>query len=115
VWAERVRLIDDVRNVATSLFSLAEDASDRFPEDGEHRSGATVAAPPVMPAPKPAAHGAPTSPGAPNSHGAPSTHAASMAMPSAPKPVPAEKPAEDGHSAQGEGSSPTAPDAPTDG
>ena len=35
VWAERVRLIEDVRNVATSLFSLAEDASDRFPEDGE--------------------------------------------------------------------------------
>jgi len=33
VWAERVRLIEDVRNVATSLFSLAEDASDRFPED----------------------------------------------------------------------------------
>ncbi|HET6864885.1 MAG TPA: DivIVA domain-containing protein [Solirubrobacteraceae bacterium] len=43
VWAERGRLIEDVRNVATSLFSLAEDASDRFPEDGD-RSGATVAA-----------------------------------------------------------------------
>ena len=43
VWAERVRLIDDVRNVATSLFSLAEDASDRFPEDGDHRGGATMA------------------------------------------------------------------------
>jgi len=38
VWAERVRLIEDVRNVATSLFSLAEDASDRFPEDGDKGS-----------------------------------------------------------------------------
>ena len=42
VWAERGRLIEDVRSVATSLFSLAEDAADRFPEDGD-RSGATVA------------------------------------------------------------------------
>ena len=38
VWAERVRLIEDVRNVATSLFSLAEDASDRFPEDADRGS-----------------------------------------------------------------------------
>jgi DivIVA domain-containing protein len=44
VWAERGRLIEDVRNVATALFSLAEDAADRFPEDGD-RSGATVAVP----------------------------------------------------------------------
>jgi DivIVA domain-containing protein len=51
VWAERGRLIEDVRNVATALFSLAEDAADRFPEDGD-RSGATVAA--AMPAPAPA-------------------------------------------------------------
>ena len=51
VWAERVRLIEDVRNVATSLFSLAEDAADRFPEDGD-RGGATVAASAVMPAPE---------------------------------------------------------------
>jgi DivIVA domain-containing protein len=43
VWAERGRLIEDVRNVATALFSLAEDAADRFPEDGD-RGGATVAA-----------------------------------------------------------------------
>jgi DivIVA domain-containing protein len=42
VWAERGRLIEDVRNVATALFSLAEDAADRFPEDGD-RGGATVA------------------------------------------------------------------------
>jgi hypothetical protein len=50
VWAERGRLIEDVRNVATALFSLAEDAADRFPEDGERGGGtATVAAPPVAP------------------------------------------------------------------
>ncbi len=46
VWAERGRLIEDVRNVATALFSLAEDAADRFPEDGERGGGiATVSAP----------------------------------------------------------------------
>jgi cell division septum initiation protein DivIVA len=53
VWAERMRLIEDVRNVATSLFSLAEDATDRFPEDGGKES-ATVAASAVQPATKPA-------------------------------------------------------------
>jgi len=37
VWAERGRLIEDVRSVATALFSLAEDAADRFPEEGERR------------------------------------------------------------------------------
>lgn len=31
VWRERSRLIEDVRSVATALFSLAEDAADRFP------------------------------------------------------------------------------------
>jgi cell division septum initiation protein DivIVA len=48
VWAERVRLIEDVRNVATSLFSLAEDASDRFPEDdrGSSTESGTAKAPP---------------------------------------------------------------------
>jgi hypothetical protein len=33
VWQERSRLIDDVRNVATALFSLAEDALERYPEE----------------------------------------------------------------------------------
>ena len=58
VWAERGRLIEDVRNVATSLFSLAEDAADRFPEDSDRAGdggggahGATVA----MAAPQPSA------------------------------------------------------------
>ena len=46
VWAERGRLIEDVRNVATALFSLAEDAADRFPEDAD-RAGAEVEAPAV--------------------------------------------------------------------
>ncbi len=66
VWAERGRLIEDVRNVATALFSLAEDAADRFPEDGDRGGTATVAVPvaqssppaartpePVAPAPPP--------------------------------------------------------------
>jgi len=37
VWHERSRLIDDVRTVATALFSLAEDATDRFPPEDERR------------------------------------------------------------------------------
>jgi ElaB/YqjD/DUF883 family membrane-anchored ribosome-binding protein len=37
VWHERARLIDDVRNVATTLFSLAEEATDRFPPEEERR------------------------------------------------------------------------------
>jgi hypothetical protein len=56
VWAERGRLIEDVRNVATALFSLAEDAADRFPEDGD-RGGPTVA----MSAPRPAPASRPVS------------------------------------------------------
>jgi hypothetical protein len=65
VWAERGRLIDDVRNVATALFSLAEDAAERFPEDGDRGSGtATVAAPPVH-APASPARPAPAPPPAP--------------------------------------------------
>ena len=62
VWAERGRLIEDVRSVATALFSLAEDAADRFPEEGDRRgpaetappmraaAAAPAAAPPAMPA-----------------------------------------------------------------
>jgi DivIVA domain-containing protein len=78
VWAERGRLIEDVRNVATALFSLAEDASDRFPEDGD-RGGATVAA--AMPATAPAS--------APASGSSP----ASAPPASAPAPVIAPEPA----------------------
>jgi DivIVA domain-containing protein len=56
VWAERVRLIDDVRSVATSLFSLAEDACDRFPEEAERgaaQPSPTVSASVLMPSPAP--------------------------------------------------------------
>jgi hypothetical protein len=45
VWHERSRLIDDVRTVATALFSLAEDASDRFPPEEDRRLAAHSAAP----------------------------------------------------------------------
>ncbi|MGA8336396.1 MAG: DivIVA domain-containing protein, partial [Solirubrobacteraceae bacterium] len=47
VWTERIRLIEDVRNVATSLFSLAEDACDRFPEDADRggSAGPAIASP----------------------------------------------------------------------
>jgi cell division septum initiation protein DivIVA len=37
VWHERSRLIEDVRKVATALFSLADEASDRFPAEDERR------------------------------------------------------------------------------
>jgi DivIVA domain-containing protein len=52
VWAERGRLIEDVRSVATALFSLAEDAADRFPEDGDKGGAtATISAAPMTSAP----------------------------------------------------------------
>ena len=53
VWSERARLIDDVRNVATALFSLAEDAAERFPEEGEKR-GQTAPVTAMTPAAEPA-------------------------------------------------------------
>jgi cell division septum initiation protein DivIVA len=101
VWAERMRLIEDVRNVATSLFSLAEDATDRFPEDGD-KGSPTVSASAVAPAPKPvgpSAEAAPaktapapqqrSEPGAP----APATPAASAQhRPATPSPVAASQP-----------------------
>jgi cell division septum initiation protein DivIVA len=34
VWAERARLLEDARNVATALFTLVEEAVERFPEEG---------------------------------------------------------------------------------
>jgi cell division septum initiation protein DivIVA len=33
IWQERSRLLEDVRNVATALFSLAEEAAERYPEE----------------------------------------------------------------------------------
>ena len=38
VWHERVRLIEDVRTVATALITLADQASDRFPPEDEKRA-----------------------------------------------------------------------------
>jgi DivIVA domain-containing protein len=84
VWAERGRLIEDVRNVATALFSLAEDAADRFPEDGD-RGGATVAL--AVPAESPA-----SSPAASPASSPAASQAASPAA-SAPAPVIAPEPA----------------------
>jgi hypothetical protein len=45
VWHERSRLIDDVRTVATALFSLAEEATDRFPPEEDRRLAGHVARP----------------------------------------------------------------------
>jgi len=97
VWAERMRLIEDVRNVASSLFSLAEDATDRFPEDGDKQAQAspptqaaqpTQAAPPAQPKPAPAPQQR-SEPGAPP----PATPAASAQhRPAMPSPVAASQP-----------------------
>ena len=35
IWRERQRLVEDVRKVATSLFTLAEEAAERFPAEAE--------------------------------------------------------------------------------
>jgi DivIVA domain-containing protein len=116
VWAERVRLIEDVRNVATSLFSLAEDASDRFPEDAEKGSGVVAAsvdaparpassahaaapalahpAPVPVRAPTPAASSAPTP--APAASSAPASAPAASSAPS-PTPKPATAAASQNH------------------
>jgi DivIVA domain-containing protein len=84
VWAERGRLIEDVRNVATALFSLAEDAADRFPEDSD-RGGATVAAAAVQ-APAPSA-------GAPEPVIAPEPAKTAPSAPASAAPTPAPGPA----------------------
>jgi hypothetical protein len=38
VWRERARLIEDARTVATGLFTLAEDAAERFPAESDRGS-----------------------------------------------------------------------------
>jgi cell division septum initiation protein DivIVA len=52
VWRERSRLIEDVRSVATTLFSLAEEATERFPSEDDKRaaSGASRRRPMGAPA-----------------------------------------------------------------
>jgi cell division septum initiation protein DivIVA len=102
VWAERVRLIEDVRNVATSLFSLAEDASDRFPEDGDKPSAGPMRpqpqrsaehkAPPAVPQ-----HNAPTAPeqkAAPQPQPAPPQAARPAGTPPPATPAAAARPAQ---------------------
>jgi cell division septum initiation protein DivIVA len=89
VWTERIRLIEDVRNVATSLFSLAEDACDRFPEEGD-RGGATAAASATQAAPQatPARQGTPAA----QPNGASAPDARSPAPAPAPAPAAAQGP-----------------------
>jgi DivIVA domain-containing protein len=41
IWTERSRLLEDVKQVATSLFSLAEDALERFPSESERVTSAS--------------------------------------------------------------------------
>jgi cell division septum initiation protein DivIVA len=71
VWQERARLIDDVRSVASSLMTLAEDAVERFPAQPEApdvaqavpeaiRPPAPAPAPPPAPAPATAEAEAPS-------------------------------------------------------
>jgi DivIVA domain-containing protein len=98
VWAERGRLIEDVRNVATALFSLAEDASDRFPEDGD-RSGATVAVAVPASAPMSASAAAPMS--------APPASAPAPVIAPEPASAPASRPVT--HAANAQAARPTPP------
>jgi DivIVA domain-containing protein len=48
IWRERARLLEDVRGLATSLFTLAEDALDRFPPEGDRQA---TGAQPTVPVP----------------------------------------------------------------
>ena len=88
VWTERIRLIDDVRNVATSLFSLAEDACDRFPEEGD-RGGATASASATEAPPKATPAAQPNGASAPDAKSAAPAPAPAPARAPAPGPVPA--------------------------
>jgi cell division septum initiation protein DivIVA len=93
VWAERGRLIEDIRNVATALFSLAEDAADRFPEDSDRvGAAATVAAPPVTAGPPEAAAGPPQTAAAASPPAAAPRAAAAPPAVAVPPPAPAPKP-----------------------
>jgi hypothetical protein len=90
VWAERGRLIEDVRSVATALFSLAEDAADRFPEDTDKtEANVSVSVPPAATASL-VASGAPA-PGAAPAVSAQRTVSAPPGM-AAPPPVAAAPP-----------------------
>lgn len=90
VWAERGRLIDDVRSVATALFSLAEDAVDRFPAEGGNRGQTSPAAKMSAAGPAPAQAAGPAP--APAAGPAPSPSPTHVAP--APRPAPAPSPSE---------------------
>ena len=47
IWQERSRLIEDARSVATALFSLAEDAAERYPDEPAKATQAIEAIPDV--------------------------------------------------------------------
>jgi cell division septum initiation protein DivIVA len=90
VWAERIRLIEDVRNVATSLFSLAEDATDRFPEDADKGGSAGSVIATAAPA-KPTESKAPGAMGPklqPGSMGPATAAGSAHAGPASPPPTP---------------------------
>ena len=55
VWRERSRLIEDARTVATALFSLAEEATERFPSEDDKRAASRPAHPQPVGAPASAA------------------------------------------------------------
>lgn len=44
VWQERTRLLLDARNVATALFTLVEEAAERFPAEGERTQPVPISA-----------------------------------------------------------------------
>ena len=64
VWRERARLIEDVRGVATTLFSLAEDATERFPSEDDKRAASGSARVRVQPAVAPVSAAAKAQPAA---------------------------------------------------
>jgi cell division septum initiation protein DivIVA len=100
VWRERSRLIEDVRSVATALFSLAEDATERFPSEEDKRAASGSSRPQPVGAPASAAAKAqpiaapmsaplapPSGPAAPASSGpgpAPSTPSSISSHPATP-------------------------------
>ncbi len=46
IWRERERLLEDARSVATALFTLIDEAAERFPAEAERTSDSGVAAAP---------------------------------------------------------------------
>lgn len=87
VWAERARLIDDARNVATALFTLAEEATERFPAETE-RLGTPGARPQPVPVAQPARSSSALTP----PPAAPTPPPSAVTPPPAPAPAPPPSP-----------------------